>query len=126
MCVAGSQKSIQACSVLPPPPGALGADSLGEPGDSARLPVVVPPVANAVGSWGERGAMTGACGAGWAICDGGAGDAEALGGGCGGATLKVAPLKDNADRPETGVAGAGDGSGERPGGILSELAPWPR
>ena len=57
MCVAGSQKSMQARSVLPPPPGALGTDSLGEPGDSARLLFVVPPVANWVGSWGERGAM---------------------------------------------------------------------
>ena len=61
MCVAGSQKFIQACSDLPPPPGVLGADSLGEPGDSARLLFVgVPPVANWVDSWGERGATVGA------------------------------------------------------------------
>src|SRR5262245_6300553 len=123
MCVAGSQKSMQACSVLPPPPGALGAVSLGEPGESARLLFVVPPVANSVGSWGESGAMAGACAAGWAICDGGAGEAAALGGHCGGATLKAAPLEENDVSPEAGVAGAGEGFGDRADGILSEVAP---
>ena len=29
MCVARSQKPMQSCKVLPPPPGGLGADSLG-------------------------------------------------------------------------------------------------
>jgi len=62
MCVAGSQKPMQSVSRLPPPPGVLGADSLGldEPGDSASVLLAgVPPVANWVGSCGERGAMSG-------------------------------------------------------------------
>jgi hypothetical protein len=62
MCVAGSQKPIQSVNRLPPPPGVLGADSLGldEPGDRARVLLAgVPPVANWVGSCGESGAMSG-------------------------------------------------------------------
>src|SRR5262245_65698865 len=105
MCVAGSQKSIQACSVLPPPPGVLGADSLGEPGDSARLLFVVPPVASWVGSWGVGVAMAAGCGACGAIWDGGAGDAAARGGGCGGARRDVAERDENEDGPGAGVCG---------------------
>ena len=41
MCVSRSQKPMQSASDLPPPPGALGANSLGlpgeVPGESARL-----------------------------------------------------------------------------------------
>jgi hypothetical protein len=76
MCVSRSQNPMQSASDLPPPPGALGADSLGlaaeeAPGDSARLGCVTPPVANCVGSWGERGAMGASSGTGAAIADGG-------------------------------------------------------
>jgi hypothetical protein len=61
ICVADSQKPMQSTSRLPPPPGVLGADSLGldEPGDKARVLTVDPPVANCVGSCGESGAMFG-------------------------------------------------------------------
>src|SRR5438874_7122497 len=39
MCVSRSQKPMQSWSDLPPPPGLLGADSLGlAPGDSAKPP----------------------------------------------------------------------------------------
>ena len=67
---------MQSASDLPPPPGALGADSLGlgaeeALGDSARLGCVTPPVANCVGSCGERGAMGASSGSGAAIADGG-------------------------------------------------------
>jgi len=67
---------MQSASDLPPPPGALGADSLGlgaeeALGDSARLGCVTPPVANCVGSCGERGAMGASSGLGAAIADGG-------------------------------------------------------
>ena len=72
MCVSRSQNPMQSASDLPPPPGALGADSLGlaeeeAPGDSAMLGCVTPPVANCVGSWGERGAMGASSGTGAAI-----------------------------------------------------------
>src|SRR4029078_7674053 len=90
MCVAASKKPMQSARLLPPPPGALGADSLGlpddAPGDSARpLAPVDPPVANCVGSCGESGAM--ACG--WGATEGsddaalveGLGIAGAAGGG---------------------------------------------
>jgi len=50
ICVAASQKPMQASSDLPPPPGLLGVDSLGlledVPGDSARFGAEPPPVAN--------------------------------------------------------------------------------
>ncbi len=62
MCVAGSQKPMQSVRRLPPPPGVLGADSLGldEPGDRASVLLAgVPPVANWVGSCGDSGAMSG-------------------------------------------------------------------
>ena len=76
MCVSRSQKPMQAASDLPPPPGALGADALGlteeePPGDSARLGCATPPVANCVGSCGERGAMGASSGSGAAIAEGG-------------------------------------------------------
>jgi hypothetical protein len=61
ICVAGSQKPIHAARSLPPPPGALGADSLGldEPGDRAILVPVDPPVENCSGSCGKGGAIWG-------------------------------------------------------------------
>jgi hypothetical protein len=76
MCVSRSQKPMQSASDLPPPPGALGADSLGlgaeeALGDSARLGCVTPPVANCVGNCGERGAMGASSGSGAAIAEGG-------------------------------------------------------
>ena len=76
MCVWRSQKPMQSASDLPPPPGALGADSLGLAaeealGDSAKFGCVTPPVANCVGSCGERGAMGASSGSGAAIADGG-------------------------------------------------------
>jgi hypothetical protein len=88
ICVSRSQKPMQSASVLPPPPGALGADSLGLPdavlGDSARLGWVTPPVANCVGSCGESGGIGASSGMGAAIADGGVvasgggGDGEVL------------------------------------------------
>src|SRR5581483_8324849 len=84
MCVAGSQKAMQSARDLPPPPGVLGADSLGlgEPGDKARLlDGGLPPVENCVSSCGESGAMGGACGAGAASVVG----ASVAGGGVAGA-----------------------------------------
>lgn len=89
MWVAASQKPMQSARVLPPPPGALGADSLGllelglaegVPGDSARLLVVDPPVEIAVGSWGESGGIGSSSGRGAAIADGGMEAAGRLGG----------------------------------------------
>ena len=75
MCVSRSQKPMQSVSVLPPPPGALGADSLGlleePPGDSARLGWVTPPVANCVGNCGESGGIGTSSGRGAAIAGGG-------------------------------------------------------
>lgn len=62
MCVARSQKPMQASNVLPPPPGALGADSLGlelAPGDRASELAVLPPVENCSGNCGESGAIGG-------------------------------------------------------------------
>src|SRR5262245_6346310 len=76
MCVSRSQKPMQSASVLPPPPGALGADSLGLPeelpGDNAKLGCVEPPVANCIGSCGDSGAMGASSGSGSPIADGGA------------------------------------------------------
>jgi hypothetical protein len=64
---------MHAASDLPPPPGALGACSLGLPGDSARLPEpLAPPVANCEGSCGDSGAIAGAWGAGAPSCEAGA------------------------------------------------------
>jgi hypothetical protein len=56
---------MQSAIDLPPPPGALGADSLGladeAPGDSAKLLAPVdPPEENCVDSCGESGAIAGA------------------------------------------------------------------
>ena len=59
ICVSRSQKPMQSASVLPPPPGALGANSLGLwcgcPGESARVLGAEPPVANCVDSCGDSG-----------------------------------------------------------------------
>jgi hypothetical protein len=76
MCVSRSQNPMQSASDLPPPPGALGADSLGlaeeeTPGESAMLGWTTPPVENCVCSCGESGAMGSSSGAGAAIADGG-------------------------------------------------------
>ena len=86
MCVSWSQKPMQSASDLPPPPGVLGADSLGLAagealGDSAKLGCVTPPVANCVGSCGERGAMGASSGSGAAIADGGVSRSGGGGGG---------------------------------------------
>ena len=86
MCVSRSQNPMQSASDLPPPPGALGADSLGlaeeeAPGDSAILGCTTPPVANCVCSCGESGGRGASSGMGAAIADGGV---TASGGGRGG------------------------------------------
>ena len=65
---------MQSARDLPPPPGELGADSLGlgeTPGDSAMFGCTTPPVANWVGSCGDSGAMGASSGVGAAIADGG-------------------------------------------------------
>jgi hypothetical protein len=89
MCVSRSQKPMQSASVLPPPPGALGADSLGLagllPGDSARLGCTTLEVANCVGKSGESGGMGASSGIGVAISGGGV----AAVGGAGGADMSL-------------------------------------
>src|SRR5436190_24233309 len=90
MCVSRSQNPMQSASDLPPPPGALGADSLGltgeeGPGDSARLGCTTPPVENCVGSCGDSGAMGASSGVGAAMADGGGGRCGGGGGMGGGA-----------------------------------------
>src|SRR5688572_28136186 len=106
MCVSRSQNPTQSASDLPPPPGALGADSLGLAaeevlGDSARLGCVAPPVANCVGSCGERGAMGASSGMGAAIADGGV----AISGGGGGSGVPI---------PEIDKAAAATAAAELP------------
>jgi hypothetical protein len=64
MCVAASQKPMQSASDLPPPPGALFADSLGLllpefPGERARFGEPPPPVANWLGKGSDMGASPG-------------------------------------------------------------------
>jgi hypothetical protein len=75
MCVAFSQKPMQAASDLPPPPGALGAVSLALveelPGESARLLCSDPPVENWSGSCGDSGATGAISGMGAASPEGG-------------------------------------------------------
>ena len=119
MCVAGSQNPMQSAKLLPPPPGALGADSLGlldeAPGDRARLPEpVVPPVENCVGSCGESGAIAGAWGVGEPTTDGGL-DVLSVTGAAGGPLL-MTPLVD--DVP--GRTGLAEGDPDR-----SCARPWP-
>ena len=60
MCVSLSQNPMQSLRLFPPPPGALGAASLGLPlpGDSAKLLAPVePPEENCVCSCGDSGAI---------------------------------------------------------------------
>ena len=76
MCVSRSQNPMQSASDLPPPPGALGADSLGlaekeVPGDSARFGRTTPPDEICVGSCGGSGATGAGSDIGSAIADGG-------------------------------------------------------
>lgn len=88
ICVPLSQNPMQACSVSPPPPGVLGADSLGLALDAvgeATVPAADVPVVDAPGaelppldsmSWaggGERGATAGCWEAGCAMAEGGSG-----------------------------------------------------
>jgi hypothetical protein len=72
--VPASQKPMQAASVRPPPPGLLGADSLGLPddvaGDRARLGAEPPPVANCVTSGSDMGESAGRAGSGVAAAAG--------------------------------------------------------
>jgi hypothetical protein len=112
MCVAGSQNPMQSANVLPPPPGALGADSLGlaeeAPGDSAKLlDPVEPPVENCVGSCDERGAIGGGCGAGGATMDDGLEVPGATGEA--GGPLVMTPLGDKV----VGRVGLADGDPDR-------------
>jgi hypothetical protein len=75
MCVPRSQKPMQSASVLPPPPGLLGAVSLGLPGEvpgvRARLGRATLEVANCSGNCGESGAIGASSGNGSPIADGG-------------------------------------------------------
>jgi len=103
MCVSRSQNPMQSASDLPPPPGALGADSLGltgeeGPGDSARLGCTTPPVENCVGSCGDSGAMGASSGVGAAIADGGRGP-------CGGG-VGIAPVPEFARAAAAAAADA--------------------
>jgi hypothetical protein len=93
ICVSRSQNPMQSASDLPPPPGALGADSLGLAeeealGESARLGCATPPVENCVGSCGERGGRGPSSGMGAAIADGGV----TLSGGAGGGVTVTSEL----------------------------------
>jgi hypothetical protein len=73
MCVAASQKPMHSASDLPPPPGLLGADSLGlplpdeVPGERARLGEPPPPVANWLGKGSDKGDSGGAVDPGCAV-----------------------------------------------------------
>src|SRR5262245_13237900 len=93
MCVAASQKPMQSASDLPPPPGLLGADSLGleeeVPGDSARLGEELPPVANWVGNGSDMGESAGSAGSGVA----GAAGPVAAGSGVGADAGAAAPAE---------------------------------
>jgi hypothetical protein len=85
---------MQSASDLPPPPGTLGAVSLGlaedAPGDKARLLCGgLPPLENCVDSCGERGAMAGACGAGVANVAGASVEGVTATGGAGGPLDKI-------------------------------------
>jgi hypothetical protein len=68
MWVAASQKPMQSWSDLPPPPGVLGAVSLGleeeVAGESARFGEDPPPVANWVGNGSDMGDSAGSAGSG--------------------------------------------------------------
>jgi len=82
MCVAGSQKRMQSSSVLPPPPGVLGALCPGVPGASTLAPrcEAAPPESTFGVTGGARGATFGAWGAGGAMAGGGArGEAASAG-----------------------------------------------
>jgi hypothetical protein len=85
---------MQLASDLPPPPGALGADSLGladeVPGDRARLLWGgLPPLENWVDSCGGSGALAGACGAGVASVAGASVEGAIATGGAGGPLDKM-------------------------------------
>jgi len=60
MCVSRSQNLMQSARVLPPPPGALGAASLGlvlKGDDDGTLVVTLPPVSGVVVICGDSGAI---------------------------------------------------------------------
>jgi hypothetical protein len=72
---------MQACSVSPPPPGVLGADSLGlaleAADDAVRSVRAGPPLDSIVwAGGGDSGATAVACGAGAAMAEGGSELAE--------------------------------------------------
>ena len=73
MCVLASQKPMQACSDLPPPPGLLGDDSLGE---RARFGEEPPPVANCWGNGSDMGESAGRAGSGLADAAGAVGSGK--------------------------------------------------
>jgi hypothetical protein len=70
MCVSESQNFMQSASVLPPPPGVLGAASLGLDG---FFVVTEPPDKGVVAICGDMGGSGAIPGEGWPIADEGAG-----------------------------------------------------
>jgi hypothetical protein len=102
MCVAASQKPMQSASALPPPPGLLGADSLGlPPGDRARLGEEPPPVANWLGKGSDMGDTGGTVDPGCAVV--GAVGVAAAGAPAGG----VSPAEGVGDNDVDGAADVG-------------------
>lgn len=129
MCVPASQKLMQSASDLPPPPGLLGADSLGleveVAGDRARFGEEPPPVANWVGSGSDMGERAGSAGSGVAGAAGpvaagrgaaGVGEAAAAGEVATALVLLVTTVV-AADAPRAAVT---------PAGAASPPAPWLR
>ena len=76
MCVPASQKPMHA-AIVSPPPGVLGADSLGlalvaDDEGTVSVRTGLPPLDSMISPGpGDRGAMAGACTAGAARADGG-------------------------------------------------------
>jgi hypothetical protein len=122
--VAASQKPMQSASDLPPPPGLLGADSLGleeeVPGDSARFGEEPPPVANWVATGSDMGESAGSAGSGVAGAAGPVAAGSGVGVGVGAAAPPV-----GAAAVAVGVAGA-DARAFAVAVLTVAVAPWVR